>query len=252
MSINLDEKLENSIIDSLFELGLNNKESKIYLALIRLGQVGATKICSMTNLHRQYVYQFLDTLEKKGLVQNILVKGRKKFTAKNPDILSKLLDEKKNIATKVIKEISLIAKVPVEQVVEVNQGEESYIISAFNLINKAKNNSEIFIISGNGDKFVKILDTRLNEYEKLRIDKKISIRYLGSEKQRGTLENSQRKLFSYRLLPGFFTDITHTVIFDDFITLDTFGMPATQTIIRNPAVSEGQKQFFESLWNLGK
>jgi sugar-specific transcriptional regulator TrmB len=252
MSLFFDEKLENSIIDSLFELGLNTKESRIYLALITLGQVGTTKICELTGLHRQYVYQFLGTLEKKGLVQNVLIRGRKKFSAKSPEILSRLLDEKKNIADRVIKDIALVVKLPAEQAVQVNQGEESYIISAFDLIKRVNKGSEILIIGGYGDRFVKILSTRLNEYEKIRVEKQISIRYLGSEKQRGSLENNTRKLFSYRLLPGDFTDITHTVAFDSFISLDTFGTPIMQTVINNPSVAEGQKQFFESLWSLGK
>jgi HTH-type transcriptional regulator, sugar sensing transcriptional regulator len=252
MSKNIDENLENNIIDGLYELGLNGKEAQIYLALIKLGEVGTSKICKDTSLHRQFVYQFLDSLEKKGLVQNIIVKGRKKFSAKNPEVISKLLDYKKTIAEKIIKDISKIAKIPEEQIVEVNQGEDSYLLSAFELINKAENGTEILIIGGNGDKFMRILGNRLGEYEKLRIRKQIEIRYIGSEQQRENLENNDRELFKYHLLPGEFTDITHTVIWPNFITLDTFGVPVTQTIIHNPAVSTGYKEFFETLWNLGK
>jgi len=252
MSKHIDENLENSILDDLFELGLNSKEAQIYIALIKLGEVGTSKICAHTSLHRQFVYQFLDSLEKKGLVQNIIVRGRKKFSAKNPEVISKLLDNKKLIAEKVIKNIGKIAKVPEEQVVEVNQGDDSYVLSAFDLLSKTSENVEILIIGGNGDKFVKILGTRMSEYEKLRTKKHISIRYIGSEPQRQELNDKNRDLFSYRLLPGDFTDITHTIIWPDFITLDTFGVPTTQTIIHNPAVSVGYKEFFETLWNMGK
>ncbi len=248
----LDENAESSILDGLFELGLKGKEAQIYLALIKLGEVGTSKISQTASLHRQYVYQYLDSLEKKGLVQHVIVRGRKKFSAKNPEVLTRLLDQKKIIAHQVITDISKIAKLPQDQVVRVIQGDDAYVLAIFEMTEKSKPNTEVLVIGGDGDRFPKILGDRFGEYNDLRVKKGISVRYIGSEKQRDTLSRDTRKLFSYRLLGGDFTDITHTVVWPDFITLDTFGVPVTQTIIYNPAVSAGYKEFFETLWKLGK
>ncbi|HMP85135.1 MAG TPA: helix-turn-helix domain-containing protein, partial [Candidatus Paceibacterota bacterium] len=102
MSKIIDKKIEDSILDDLYELGLDGKEARIYLSLIRLGEVGATRICTDTVLHRQFVYQSLYGLEKRGLIQVATIKGRKKFSAKNPKILSNLLAEKNRVADRVI------------------------------------------------------------------------------------------------------------------------------------------------------
>ncbi len=252
MSKYLDDNVETAIVDGLFELGLNGREADIYLALIKLGEVGTSKICLLTGLHRQYVYQYLDSLENKGLVQHIVIRGRKRFSAKSPEVLTKLLDQKMIVAERVRSDIQKIAKVPEEQIVEVNQGEDSYKISAFKLLNQTARGTEILVIGGVGDRFVKILDKQLEKYEKNRLEKQISIRYIGSEKQRVTLETSTRKLFTYKLLPGDFSDITYTVIWPTFVSLDTFGVPVTQTVIHNPAISAGYKEFYETLWNMGK
>jgi len=252
MSKYIDENIESNILEDLFSLGLNGKEAQIYLALLKLGDVGTTKICSETSLHRQFVYQFLESLEKKGLVRHILIRGRKKFSAKNPEVLNKLLEQKQKVAERLIENVKKVVQVPKEQVTELNQGDDSYTINAFKLIEKTPEGSEILVISGKGDRYINILGKRFYEYERLRKKRNISIKYIGSETQRRDFENQKRELFEFKLLEGDFSDITNTVIFPELVTLDTFGIPVTQTIIYNPAVAEGYKEFFESLWVLGK
>jgi sugar-specific transcriptional regulator TrmB len=252
MSKNIDENIENNILDDLFSLGLKGKEAQIYLALLKLGEVGTTKICRETSLHRQFVYQFLDSLEKKGLVQHVLFRGRKRFSAKNPEVLSSLLEQKKKVTERLIQNVKKVVTVPQEQVTELNQGDDSYVISAFKLLEETKEGSTILIISGKGDRYINILGDRFIEYERLRKKKNILIKYIGSSSQKDELENRSRGLFDFRLLQGDFSDITNTVIFPELITLDTFGVPVTQTIVYNPAVADGYKEFFDALWDLAK
>jgi len=175
MSKNIDEKKESTILDDLFYLGLSGKEAQIYLALMKLGEVGTSKICNETSLHRQFVYQFLDSLEKKGLVQHVLIRGRKKFSAKNPEVLNKMLELKQQVAERVIGNIKQIIKLPEEQAVEVNQGDGSYVISAFKLLETTPEGSEVLVISGKGDRYVDILGDKFLEYEKLRTKRNISV-----------------------------------------------------------------------------
>ena len=57
--------------DVLEEIGLSKNEAKIYLTLLRLGNVTATDIIKESGVHRSNVYDVLDSLVKKGCVAYI-------------------------------------------------------------------------------------------------------------------------------------------------------------------------------------
>ena len=76
-------------------LGLEEKSAAVYMSLLRLGDVGSSKIIKNTGLHGQYVYQSLEKLEKMGLAQHIIKRGHKKFSAKSPSVLVRVAEEHK-------------------------------------------------------------------------------------------------------------------------------------------------------------
>src|SRR3989344_1182878 len=63
--------------EALLGVGLTEKESEVYLALIELGSSSAGQIIQKTGLHRAVVYDLLERLIEKGLVGNVF-KGRHK------------------------------------------------------------------------------------------------------------------------------------------------------------------------------
>jgi len=249
-----DEIENKSILNDLKLLGLKDNEATVYLALLELGEVGSSKIIKKTNLHGQYVYNCLGTLEEKGLIQHLIKNGRKKFTAKNPRILVSLIERQKEIARSVVEKLKEAMVMPPHQHFETYQGEESYIIYEFELLKNAPEGSELLVIGGSGDDFAKNMNKNLYSYEKLRIEKNISIRYIGSENQKKELMRSKnhRELFEYRILPGLFTGMVNTNIWPASIGFNIFGSPVTVFSISNPVIAGSYKQFFETLWRIGK
>jgi sugar-specific transcriptional regulator TrmB len=249
-----DEKKEKEILENLKSLGLKDKEASVYLALLKLGEVGSSKIIKETDLHGQYVYMSLESLEEKGLVQHVIKKGRKKFTAKNPNILIKLIERQKALADKVTNQLKEIVNLPTQQQFETYQGKESFISHEFELLEKSPEKSELLIIGGTGDHFFEIMESVLGKYERIRLEKKISIRYIGSEDQQKKLAQSKsyRELFEYRILPGLFTGVVNTNIWPEAIVFNVFGKPVTAFSISNPVISVSYSQFFELLWKMGK
>jgi sugar-specific transcriptional regulator TrmB len=250
----IDENLKEELIKNLSKLGLTKNESSVYLALLMLGEVGSSKILSHTNLHGQYVYQSLESLEKKGLVQHVIKRGRKKFSAKNPSQITKLIDQQKKLADDVVSQLQKAIVLPPAQQFEIFQGNESYISHELNLLDSAQENSELLVIGGEGDNFGEIMKNELFNYEKVRNKKNIKIRYIGSEVQRDSLDKSkaERRLFEYRLLPGLFTGLVNTNIWSDKISFNLFGEPVTAFLIQNQQIADSYRQFFDTLWKLAK
>src|SRR3989344_5034444 len=122
--------------------------------------------------------QALGSLEKRGLVQHVIKNGRKKFSAKNPQVLTRLIDQQKATAENVAAKLQEMMVLPPDQRFEVFQGRESYVAHEFEMLEKASDGSELLVIGGTGDKFNETMEGRLGEYASLQVKKNIKIRYL--------------------------------------------------------------------------
>ena len=74
----------------LNEIGLSNNEIKIYLALLKSGLLNPTQLAEKTGLHRSYVYDTLERLLEKGIINTLLVNNKKNYQAVYPKILKKI------------------------------------------------------------------------------------------------------------------------------------------------------------------
>ncbi|MDO8529528.1 MAG: helix-turn-helix domain-containing protein [bacterium] len=252
MSNIIDKNENNGILKDLERLNLSRKEALVYMTLLRLGEVGSSKIITAASLHGQFVYQALETLEQKGLVQHVTLRGRKKFSAKNPKALLRLVESQKRIADDLSAKLGEKWTSSPEQKFEVFKGKESYVAHEFDLLNEAPEECELLIIGGLGDLFSKIMVKQLRAYEELRLKKKIKIRYLGSEAQKTDLFRNieERKFFEYRLLPGLFTGMVNTNIWPEAIGFNIFSEPVMSFVVSNSIISGSYRQFFETLWKL--
>lgn len=79
---------------SLKQLGLNNKEAKVYLACLNLGQTTALNIAKATLLKRPTIYTVLETLRQKGLVYSIPKVATTEFIAQDPQRLLHDLEQR--------------------------------------------------------------------------------------------------------------------------------------------------------------
>jgi len=81
--------------EELIKLGLTNNESKVYLALLKLGNTNAGEIIKKTNLHRNIVYDNLDKLIEKGLVSYVIIKNIKHFEVTSSKELKDFIEKQK-------------------------------------------------------------------------------------------------------------------------------------------------------------
>src|SRR3989344_3939777 len=82
-------------IQKLKEIGLTDSEAKVYLTLLKIGQVTAGALTKETKLHKSRVYECLNRLIDKGLVSFVVKDFAKYFSATHPERLISYLDEKK-------------------------------------------------------------------------------------------------------------------------------------------------------------
>lgn len=79
----------------LQEIGLNNKEARVYLASLELGQSTVQEIAKKATVNRATTYFIIEGLMKMGLVSSFQ-KGKKQyFVAADPDRLVEILEQEK-------------------------------------------------------------------------------------------------------------------------------------------------------------
>src|SRR3989338_5085189 len=78
---------------TLEKLGLTEKESMAYLALVELGPASMMDIAKHAKMHRPDVYQAIDGLLSRGLVVKVVKGKRAQFVAEPPEKLGTLIEE---------------------------------------------------------------------------------------------------------------------------------------------------------------
>ena len=83
------------MLKSLKQIGLKEKEVKVYTAILKLGSVSAQDIAHETGVKRTTVYLVLERLKQIGLVGEIVQRNKKIFFAEKPEKLLKIAQNKK-------------------------------------------------------------------------------------------------------------------------------------------------------------
>lgn len=132
---------------ALQELGLNENEARIYLALLKLGASKVNDIAGKTNLPRTFVYEVLRGLISKGLVSYSIISGIRNYEAADPSRLKGILKEKEEKLDRILPELKQMKKETKEKpLIEVYEGKEG-IKTILEDILKMKPNSMLYAVS---------------------------------------------------------------------------------------------------------
>ncbi|WP_422139362.1 TrmB family transcriptional regulator [Endozoicomonas sp. ALC020] len=92
-------------LDTLKQLGLDQKEIKLYLALLKLGTASIRDIAAEADINRGTTYETLKGLAGKGIVSYFPKGKRRVFCAEPPEKLLDLAEEKKQSLEQSIEEM---------------------------------------------------------------------------------------------------------------------------------------------------
>lgn len=248
MSTKLATHLEN--------YGLTEKEARVYIALLPHRDIGTSKLIRATGLHGQFVYDALESLDSKGLAQHVVHNGRKKFSASSPKRLLNLIEEKKLSAQSVVRQLEERYSGAHDQSFAVYQGENAFVSHQLQMLRELPMGSAVQVIASQSEKYMHTFGElgMADEYEKLRTERKISIRYIGSELQKVRLANMEknRLLWTHRILPGQSVGITSTEIHPECVSFVVYGNKILDFTLLSKDVADGYREFFETLWNLAR
>lgn len=100
--------MEARLIKILEKIGLNKPEIEVYLTGLKTGPVLASFLAKKTDITRQHIYDILNSLEEKGLMNTTGRKYNKRFIMEEPSRLKNILERRKKDIEKLEKQIDLI------------------------------------------------------------------------------------------------------------------------------------------------
>lgn len=79
----------------LINLGFEDKEARIYLALLELGEAGILAIAEKSGVNRASIYYIIEKMKKRGTVTHVEKRGKEVYRAIKPTLI--LAQQKKHV-----------------------------------------------------------------------------------------------------------------------------------------------------------
>lgn len=241
---------------NLLGVGLTNNESEVYLILLKLREAKAYDISKYTTISRSHVYDSLNSLVGKGLV-NYIIKSKKRFyKITDPENLINLLEEKeeklrekKENLKREIKSIKEERITPSK--VEIHEGIEGikYILNDIIKDGVDKKYKEILVMNSfSKEEFIKSVPEHVWErFWNLRKKHKVFSRQLFSK---GKTITKHPYVESRVLSKEYFNDKVVHSIYGNKMIYFIFALKPLIIKIESEEIANLYKKQFELLWKI--
>jgi len=239
------------IVETLKNLGLTEKEAKVYVASLRKKSQTATEIAKEAKINRVTTYSILEKLLKKGLINTYKKINIQYFNATDPEIVFRNYKTKVNDFKKVLPDLKRInGKTPHPQI-RYFEG-----INGIKAIYEDTLTSKTEILNYANSEIIRSLWPNYDEeYVKKRVKKKIFLRGIapfdksGLKVQKEDKDNCREIL----LVPGKEFSFTNEInIYDKKVAICSFKDELSGMIIESKEIAKTQRDIFKMAWQFAK
>ncbi len=239
---------------ALKNLGLSERESRVYLSLLDLGPTTTSKIIRKTGIASSKIYDVLEKLEHKGLVTHIIERGKKKFHPANPEKLFDLIKEKEISVNEALPTLKLMFEKTAEEVnAEIYKGKEGLKTILEDVIKEKKT----LYALGTGGQASLTLPYFMPHFYKRAKDNKIKIRALSidNEKTRKQAKELTKEFnnMQFKFLPKKMKNLMIVLIYGDKVVIIPL-TPSTESIplailVNSKESAQSYVEYFEWAWS---
>jgi HTH-type transcriptional regulator, sugar sensing transcriptional regulator len=233
---------------ALKKFGLNDKEIKIYLALLQLGRATVLSIAKKAGIKRPTAYLILESLMTQGLASKIPRKNKTLYIAENPKKLLKELEQKKREMEKIMPNLLSIYNLKADKpAVKMYEGREG-VLQVYEEIFKSK---EVWWF-GNVKSVYNNFREAFEVIEGLIKAKKMTLRDLmgNSEFEREYARTHQRANHEIRI-SKFPINIDFS-IFGDKIAVISLEENLYALIIEDKRITDSFRSMYELAWGMAE
>ncbi len=178
----------------LQEIGLSDKESLVYTALLHVDNDSVLDLSKKTKINRTTIYPVLESLAKKGLISEVKIDKKVRYQAEPPERLETyverqkvVLDEQSKRLKDIIPQLKSVQREAGERpIVKYFEGREGIISSFDEFFRNSEGNDTVYLIYPYDLVRSLFTESEREKYRKLRIDRNIKSKtiYTSSEIER--------------------------------------------------------------------
>ncbi len=240
------------LFKKLVQAGLTDKEAKVYLAILELGEASIVRIVQKSSIKRSTVYEMLDLLKQKGMIFSTKRGKKTLYLGESPQKLANKLEERKKTLEDVMPELmsymNLIDNKPKIRYHEGIEGLREVFRDTLEYPNQE-------ILSWFPYPYITLGDDFFEDYYfPERLKKKITMRAIipDTEKNREFADYMNKKVITNtRFVAKKLTDLSIEI---KIYGRNKFGIISHEEeialIIESKKIYKSMKAIFESLWDL--
>lgn len=234
----------------LKELGLTDNEVRIYLLLLEQGMMNPSEISQKLGLHRGYIYDALERMQEKEVVNVILKANKKYYQATSPKNLIELLKFRLESFEKIVPDLMKLKSLKKEETkVELHRGKRVYRVLLKDMVSSLKKNDEACLV-GIDEKIL------ITEVEPIYLKQYINTIKSKNIKEKIIIKPGGKRLKSpklqYKELDEKYIGKTAQIIYNNKVAIFILGTPYYLIIMENKEVAETYRKQFNLLWAIAK
>ena len=241
---------------ALKELNLSGNETKIYLFLLKAGEVTTGPIIKNTGIANSRVYESLNSLIEKGFVNYNVQSDGKHFSAVEPKILIEKQEERKRKIEQIIPQLNELKNSSVEETkTAVYEGFEGFKTAFRKIIEDCPENETIYILGFSEQQFksesLRLFITNMNLKS---AQKKQRLRIILDSSAKETLgkDREKEKFSEVRYMPKGYISPAAVDITGDYVYMFLWEDKPFVFMIKNKNLAESFRHYFDFLWKIAK
>jgi len=243
------------IIDQLKKFGLSEKEAKIYVANLSLGDATANDISLKSNLPRTLTYDILERLIDQGLISYSKLDNKKYFRASDPKELIRIAKEKENAIESVFSQLETLHKTKGTKrpKIEIFEGSEGLKAVMNDIL---KSHVKEFLSFGSSRSSYEIIPVFMEHWHQERIKKRMIMKIIYNNtddvKRKIVQFPKSMQYVNYKFMPITNVSPAATLVYANKVVLQSWTKEPFAVVIENEEFANNYKKYFEQLWNVAK
>ncbi len=242
------------MLKELQDIGLSEKEARVYLAALELGKTTAEKLATAAKVNRSTTYVQIEALMKMGLMSTYEEGKKTYFAPESPTYLKKILEAKRQEIGAKEKDLSallpelthLFEGAGERPVVRFYSGKEGIVTMREQILDTAKDKNILVMYSY--DAMAAVFDEKEREaYSDRRKAKGIAARIIYNSASGpfcGRFGRTDRRHVSEQVLK-----VTNDIaIYDDKVAIANLRGTLFGVLIENKQIADSMRSMFEFMW----
>jgi len=242
--------MKDKLLNTLTNIGLTDKEAKVYMAGMSLGPSRVQDIASAADVKRTTVYSILESLKVRGLFKTELIGWKTLYTAEPPEKLESLVETMRHSVRENLPEFNALYNLHSSGAfISYYEGIEGVKNAYEGLLRDIKPREDYLVIGDSAEWFTQdqeFFHSFLKRRAKLNINIRLLLQDTPTAREQKKMERQHNQ--HIKILPAGFKLSANVVMIPRRLILNQYKMSPLAMVIENESIIQTNRELFEIIW----